>query len=118
MKSGESGARGRPRTPDLWPLATMNSPAWLLVICWLIWDTFRQSLASRIFWLMLGVSGLCVVFCLSTSVENLPHRPTGEVGERIPKDEANKTDPFELSKSGVDVADGEITFLFGSVRVP
>ena len=37
---------------------------------------------------------------------------------RIPKAIARQIDPAELAKSGVDVADGEITFLFGAVRVP
>jgi ABC-2 family transporter protein len=96
----------------------MNSPAWLLVILWLVWDTFRQSLASRIFWLMLAVSGVCIVFCLSTSVEGLPHKPVGEVPERIPKEEAKRHGPAEIAKSGVDVPDGEVSFLFGAVRVP
>jgi ABC-type transport system involved in multi-copper enzyme maturation permease subunit len=47
----------------------MNSPAAIFAIRWLIKDTFRQALASRLFWLMLGASGLCILFCLSLSIE-------------------------------------------------
>ena len=34
----------------------------------LIRDTFRQSSASGIFWMMLAVTGLCVLLCLSVKV--------------------------------------------------
>jgi hypothetical protein len=44
-----------------------GSPAWS-AIPWLIRDTFRQALAAGIFWLMLGVSALTVVACLSVEV--------------------------------------------------
>jgi len=36
----------------------------LTSIWWLIRDTFRQALASGIFWLMLAVSALCMLWCL------------------------------------------------------
>jgi ABC-type transport system involved in multi-copper enzyme maturation permease subunit len=48
----------------------MNSPAAIYAIRWLIRDTFRQALASRIFWLMLAASSLCIVFCFSVGIEN------------------------------------------------
>jgi ABC-type transport system involved in multi-copper enzyme maturation permease subunit len=35
----------------------------LAALRWLIADTFRQSLWSGVFWLMLGGTGVCVVFC-------------------------------------------------------
>ena len=63
---------------------------------------------------MLAVSGVCVVFCLSTSVEGLPHKPTDEAPYHVPKAEAKKAGDL----AGVDVPEGEITFLFGAVRVP
>ena len=34
----------------------------------LIRDTFRQAVASGIFWMMLVVTAICVVFCLSVDV--------------------------------------------------
>ncbi|MFO0879463.1 MAG: ABC transporter permease [Gemmataceae bacterium] len=96
----------------------MNAPASVLVIRWLIWDTFRQSLASSIFWVMLGVSVVSIAFCLGTSMRDVPFQPADETPERIPVGEARKKDPFELSKSGVDVIQGELNFLFGAVHVP
>jgi ABC-type transport system involved in multi-copper enzyme maturation permease subunit len=46
----------------------MNPSAAVYVIRWLIADTFRQALATRIFWLMLTVSAVFIVFCLSVQV--------------------------------------------------
>jgi len=43
---------------------------------WLVRDTFRQSMASGIFWLMLGVSVVCVAVCLTaTEVPAPPPEP-------------------------------------------
>lgn len=42
----------------------MNLSAALSALRWLVWDTFRQSLAAGTFWLFLAATGLCVVFCL------------------------------------------------------
>ncbi|MBI2803611.1 MAG: ABC transporter permease subunit [Planctomycetes bacterium] len=47
----------------------MDAPAVLYALRWLIHDTFRQTLTSRVFWILLGLSGLCIVFCLGVSVE-------------------------------------------------
>lgn len=96
----------------------MNLPAALLVIRWLVWDTFRQSLATRIFWVMLCVSVVCILFCLSTTTVNLPLKPEGEPGERLPKKDVKAKDPAFAAEHGVDVIDGQVTFLFGAVRVP
>ena len=37
---------------------------------WLVADTFRQSLWSGVFWLMLTATGLCVAFCLTVRVRD------------------------------------------------
>ena len=46
----------------------MNAPAAGTVIRWLIRDTFRQSLATGIFWLMLAVSVVTAGVCLTVDV--------------------------------------------------
>ena len=93
----------------------MNAPAAFLAIRWLIWDTFRQAQASAIFWAMLAVSGVAIVFCASASTHKLPAKPLGEVAERVP---GGAVDPKAAEGTNVDVIDGEIRFLFGTVRVP
>ncbi len=47
----------------------MDAPAIIYALRWLIHDTFRQALTSRVFWIMLGLSGLCILFCLGVRVE-------------------------------------------------
>ena len=96
----------------------MNLPAALRVIRWLVWETFRQSMASGLFWLMLGVSLLAVVFCLGTATVDLPLRPTGEAGERLPGPAVPKDRADSAAASGVDVIEGRLTFLFGAITVP
>jgi hypothetical protein len=94
----------------------MNLPAALLAIRWLIWDTFRQSIASRIFQVMLAVTVLCVFLCLSTSTTRLPIKPVGTPAERISATQAKKIKGQKYP--GVDVIDGEFTICFGAVRIP
>jgi ABC-type transport system involved in multi-copper enzyme maturation permease subunit len=48
----------------------MGVPVSFAVLRWMIRDTFLQSLASRIFWVMLLVSVLCIILCLSSSVDD------------------------------------------------
>lgn len=49
----------------------MNSPETLHALYWLIADTFRQTLHSRVFWIMLALSGVCTVFCLGVSIDGI-----------------------------------------------
>lgn len=94
----------------------MNLPAAFLVIRWLVWDTFRQSLATRIFWVMLFVSFVAILFCLSLGTVDLPLKPEDEAAERLPSTDIARKQ--EAQHSGVDVIDGQLTFLLGAVRVP
>ena len=50
----------------------MNAPAALFTIRWLIRDTFRQALSSGIFWLMLGITAVCVGVCLTVTIVGDP----------------------------------------------
>lgn len=47
----------------------MNAlPVAIRTVRWMVRDTFRQSLASKLFWVMLGLTGVCALFCLSVSI--------------------------------------------------
>ena len=46
----------------------MNARTALSVIFRLVKDTFRQSMAAGICWLLMGVSTICILGCLSVSV--------------------------------------------------
>src|SRR5262249_55399906 len=47
----------------------MTVPQFIYALRWLVRDTFRQALSSGIVWLMLTVTVVCVLLCLSMSVE-------------------------------------------------
>jgi ABC-type transport system involved in multi-copper enzyme maturation permease subunit len=47
----------------------MTSPQVVYLLRWIIGNTFRQAMASSVFWLLLGFSALAIVFCLGLSVE-------------------------------------------------
>jgi ABC-type transport system involved in multi-copper enzyme maturation permease subunit len=87
----------------------MNFPAILFLFRWLVRETFRQALAARTFWLMLTVSGLCIIFCLGVSVDGIKslHKP-GEI-ELI--DDNNK--PL----TGPNPNAGHWSMAFGLVRL-
>jgi ABC-type transport system involved in multi-copper enzyme maturation permease subunit len=87
----------------------MDLPAAFLVVRLLVRDTFRQSLASRLFWLIVAASGLCIVLCLSVRVEGVTaEKPAGEI-ELFGPDRK----PF----TGQHRGQGYIAFAFGAVRV-
>ncbi len=46
----------------------MNALAVLSTLRWLVRDTFRQSRATGIFWLMLGVTATCALLCLTLTI--------------------------------------------------
>jgi ABC-type transport system involved in multi-copper enzyme maturation permease subunit len=85
----------------------MDAPAILYALRWLIHDTFRQALTSRVFWIMLGLSGLCILFCLGVSVEG------GAV-----RDETEFVNPKKGKPIAPGEKAGELSLLFGAVRQP
>ena len=87
----------------------MNSPTALLVVRCMFRDTVRQSLASRGFWLLLGLSGVCIVLCLSVGVQGATAvRPPGEIELYGPDRQ-----PF----TGLNSGHGMISLGFGAVHV-
>jgi ABC-type transport system involved in multi-copper enzyme maturation permease subunit len=57
----------------------MDSPAVLYSLRWLISDTFRQAMTSRVFWILLGLSVLCILFCFGVSIEGGAVRDENEL---------------------------------------
>ncbi|QVL32834.1 ABC transporter permease subunit [Telmatocola sphagniphila] len=124
----------------------MNLPTILLTIQWMVRDTIRQSIAAKLFWVLLGASILCILFCLSVDArgdENLLPLSRSEQREQISKDEAlaqgmklgtqsglghavgapalamlatSLGEQF-ARKEGVDIAQGEISIGFGVIKV-
>jgi ABC-type transport system involved in multi-copper enzyme maturation permease subunit len=95
----------------------MNSPTAVLIVRWLVYDTFRQALASRLFWVVSGLTALCVVFCLGIRVRGGGELPLerGEVRMRLP---AVLPESRDAAKEGFDNPRGELSLLFGAIRLP
>lgn len=96
----------------------MSGAQAIAVLVALVRDTFRQGLASGIFWLMLGVTAICTLFCLSVGVTGSTRldRERGEA-QFLPADDPLAVDPAAARKAGVDIVSGEVTLGFGAVRV-
>jgi ABC-type transport system involved in multi-copper enzyme maturation permease subunit len=76
----------------------MSAPDIIYVCRWLIRDTFRQALANRVLWVLLGACAVVILFCLSISVEH---------GEVKPPDDIE-----------VDRPSGHMFLAFGAWRLP
>lgn len=85
----------------------MDAPAILYALRWLIHDTFRQALTSRVFWIMLALSGLATLFCLGVSVEG---------GAKF--DETELIDQQKGKPIGPGARTGQLSLMFGAVRQP
>ncbi len=94
----------------------MNLSAAMNVLRWLAWDTFRQAIAGRIFWVMLAISAVAILFCSSVGVRGgFVARSPKEVTEFIPR---NSADPEVIKRSGVTEIEGDLTLAFGAIHVP
>jgi len=99
----------------------MNASSAFLAIRWLVRDTFRQARASRISWLMLIVTVMAIFFCLGVGISGdmkQPNLQQGYLPEKIPLNVAKTLDPKTVADSEVYVIKGDMTLLFGTVRVP
>jgi hypothetical protein len=95
----------------------MNSPTLLRLIGWVVYTTFREALASRLFAAATLVTGVGVVFCLSIRVAGEPPLPCdpGEARMRLPLEEVQRIG--QANAEGMDVASSQISLLFGAVRI-
>lgn len=93
-------------------------PDAIRTVRWMIRDTFRQSLHTKLFWVMIGVTVVCTGFCASVRVTGTPVRTEGDPLYTIPVNEAKRIGQDEVVKDGVQIKHGEISFGFGAVRSP
>jgi len=84
----------------------MDAPSVIYALRWLIHDTFRQTLSSRVFWIMLGLSAICIVFCFGVGVEGGVERDEGEIYTKSGK-----------VLTGPNDEPGRLTLLFGTFPV-
>lgn len=98
----------------------ISLPEAIRTVRWMVRDTFRQSLHTKLFWVMLGVTVLCTAFCASIGIKGGVKVYPGDPTFTLPKEDAAR-EPGGLEKvkeDGVQVKDGEISFGFGAVKSP
>jgi ABC-type transport system involved in multi-copper enzyme maturation permease subunit len=96
----------------------MNFTATISVVFRLVQDTFRQSMTAGICWLLMGVSTVCIVGCLSVTVTGPKVlTPPGEGATFLPRNDQDAQDARKLEASGAAVANGTLSLAFGAVRV-
>jgi hypothetical protein len=98
----------------------MNLPTLFRTIRWMTLDTLRQAVASKLFWVMLAVTAVGTLLCLSVSVIGGP-KPVQfgyEVPSILPKDEAERIGREKVEDDGVRILDGRLSLLFGAFEVP
>ena len=88
------------------------------VVGWLVRDTFRRARESWVFWMMLALSGVVVLTCLSVSVNGAAAlaRP-GENPDFLPRGDRDAV-PHKMAGQGVDTPSGDLSLAFGAFRVP
>jgi len=94
-------------------------PSPVRVASWLVRDTLRQALASGICWLLLAVSTLSILVCLSVSVVgDVALVPPGEQPDFLPRNAPEAKDKALIKQSGVTVVNGDLRLAFGALRIP
>jgi hypothetical protein len=99
----------------------MNLSDAIRTVRWMVRDTVRQAVATKLFWVMLAVTGVCTAVGLSVSVEGDdpgPARTTADIPAVLPKGEAEKIGLDKVKADGVRVVTGRISVGFGAVTAP
>lgn len=103
-----SATESLPKVSVVRPRVTL--PVAVNAFRWLLVDTFRQAAASKIFWVIVTLTALCVLFCLGVSVES-------GLSEPLPGD----TELYTRDNRPVTATvrpEGAISIFFGLLRVP
>lgn len=85
----------------------MDAAAVLLALRWIVADTFRQAIASRVFWLLFGAALVCTLFCFSVSIES----------DGIARDGVELYTADNQPLAGPNPNPGRMTLLFGAFTV-
>ncbi len=98
----------------------MNLPDTVRTVRWMIRDTFRQSIATKLFYVMITLVAVLTLLCASIRVTGdvAPMAYDWEVPALIPKGEAERLGMDKVQNDGVRVISGEVSFGFGATKVP
>jgi hypothetical protein len=86
---------------------------------WLMRDTLAQARASGILWLLAAISAICILVCLTLSVDGPSSlAPAGEQPDFLPRSDVDAQDAERVRNSGVTVVRGELSLAFGAIALP
>lgn len=74
----------------------------------MVWDTFRQSLASRLFWGMITFTLIAVLLCLSVNVTGTERPRVYDAGGFLPAERGK-----QIRNPDVELIGGEVSIGFG-----
>ncbi|MBS0210651.1 MAG: transcriptional regulator [Planctomycetes bacterium] len=84
----------------------------------MIRDTFRQSRATGLFWIVLAVSVLCILVCASASIDgNVSLKQGGDTPEFLPRHDVDANEK-KVQGEGVAIVAGQFKLGFGALTVP
>lgn len=92
----------------------MNSlPLAIRTVRWMVRDTFRQSLASKLFWVMLGITAMCTFFCFGMTVVTPGERETHPFELPIHTRPGVDPEAEKAMQEGIRISGGQMTIGFG-----
>jgi ABC-type transport system involved in multi-copper enzyme maturation permease subunit len=82
-------------------------------------DTFRQSLHTKLFWVMLAITCVSTLFAFSVDVSgDMKPVTSGEIPAYITPAEAEKVGLEKVKDDGIRVSSGEVSVGFGMMKIP
>jgi hypothetical protein len=88
-------------------------------IIWLMRDTLAQARTSGILWLLVAISAICILVCLTLHVEGLASlAPADQQPDFIPRSDVDAQDAERVHISGVTVVQGELSLACGAIALP
>lgn len=87
------------------------APTAIRTVRWMVRDTFRQSVATKLFWVMLGLTALCTAFCFGIEVDAPPDRERHPA--ELPLRGSRVESPEKFRAEGIDVPEGKVRLGFG-----
>lgn len=98
----------------------MNLAFAIRTLRWMVRDTFRQSLATKLVWAMVAITAVCTLFCLSLTVTGEPATSGKDydAGGFVTPKTAKEIGEDLVKKEKLKVVGGEVSFGFGLMTVP
>jgi ABC-type transport system involved in multi-copper enzyme maturation permease subunit len=96
----------------------MNLAFAIRTVRWMIRDTFRQSIATKLFWVMLAITFVCTLFCFSVDIVGgeRPQNDVPDAGGMLSREAAKTIGDDKVKKDGVLVVGSDVSIGFGMMK--